>query len=152
MDIRSLLRPSSLLGAIALAVVSCGLAGLARADLPPPPGETTCTVGQEQKAGETCIACADSYHADVEACLRKWNPQGYSRRCRTGGTSAWTEVWCTGPDGGVADAAATGDGGEPVKKGDGCSVVLGGAGAGSGTTLALVGAALAAALIRRRRR
>ena len=110
--------------ALSVAVISL-FSATAQADIPPEPGYVeACTVQKQQKAGETCVLCTEAYHADREACVRKWMPQGYVSRCKTRGASAWSEVWCKGG----ADAGA--DGGATTDEGSSCSV--GGDGATSG--------------------
>jgi len=67
----------------------------ARADIAPSPDFVeTCTVGRQQRAGETCVECGDSYHGAPDACARQYEPRGYARRCRSSGASVWNEIWC----------------------------------------------------------
>jgi hypothetical protein len=66
-----------------------------RADVAPAPDFVeTCTLGRQQRNGETCVECGDSYHGAPDACARQYEPQGYSRRCRSSGASVWDEIWC----------------------------------------------------------
>ena len=67
----------------------------AKADLPPPKDYVEdCTVKKQQKTGETCISCGDSYFDDIDACQKQYQPKGYAKRCQTMGASVWKEVWC----------------------------------------------------------
>lgn len=143
------------LSAALLPALALGLAlpSLARADVPPEPGYVeTCTVENQQGAGEECLVCGDAYHGDVDAC-KKHEATGHSRRCKTRGASVWSEVWCK--PGAKQDAATTPPteiksdkppAPAPASAGGGkCSVV---ADAGGGWLLVVLGLALA----RRRRR
>jgi uncharacterized protein (TIGR03382 family) len=80
----------------ALAFAAClAFGATALADVPPPDGyEESCTVERQQRPSETCEACRDSYHGDVDACERRYTAAGYTFRCRTPGASVWTELWC----------------------------------------------------------
>jgi hypothetical protein len=68
-----------------------------RADIAPPPGYVEeCTIEKVQKKGEYCAPC-QAWHGDTELCTRTFegDKQKWSRRCRAGGASVWTEIWCT---------------------------------------------------------
>ncbi len=84
-----------------VAVISL-FSATAQADIPPEPGYVeACTVQKQQKAGETCVECRTN-HTETDGCLRKWMAEGYVSRCKTRGSSVWTEVWCKGgADGGT---------------------------------------------------
>jgi len=70
----------------------------ARADVAPPPGyRESCTVERQRRRGETCVECS-TFDEQPQACAQEHADDGYVRRCRTSGASAWTEVWC-GPAG-----------------------------------------------------
>lgn len=74
---------------------------LARADLPPPDGYVEqCTVEKQQAPGKTCIACQNDYRSLTtdagDPCQQKYEPQGYTKICKSWGASVWTEVWCSG--------------------------------------------------------
>lgn len=138
-------------------VLALVVPSLARADLPPPPGYVeSCTVEKQQGAGESCLACGDAYHGDVDACQRQHAGDGFARRCRTSGASVWTEVWCKKSAGGPAPAVEAKTEPQPAGKGEGtagatpassgsrCAVDAGG---GSGWLLA----ALGLVFVRRRR-
>jgi hypothetical protein len=105
---------------LALATLLLFTAGLAHADIAPPPGyKESCRIPKVRQPGEECVSCGDAYHGDVEACKRKLEPEGYAYRCQTQGASTWDEVWCrpAGADAGAsagegaADAEASADGG-----------------------------------------
>ena len=122
----------------------------ARADIPPPPGYVEgCTAAKQQKRGETCIECRDAYHADREACTRKWTQQGYTQRCKTSGASVWTEVWCATTDAGVSGDAPTM--GSREQGSGSCSVTRGDPGSARAPWALVVGF-IALAFGRRRRR
>lgn len=67
----------------------------ARADLAPPPGYVeTCTIENHEKDGtKKCSACS-TYFREPDKCVGLMKPQGYTKVCRAGGASTWTEVWC----------------------------------------------------------
>ena len=90
------IRAASLAAGLAAFV---GGTGPASADVAPAPDYVEqCTVAVVQEAGEQCVSCGDSYHGDREACARRFEPEGYARRCRTRGASTWDEVWCRPAD------------------------------------------------------
>jgi MYXO-CTERM domain-containing protein len=152
-----------LCGGIAMSLVGA----TAHADMPPPDDYVeTCSVAQQQKAGELCVSCQVTY-ADFEACKKLYEPQGYLNRCKTWGASVYSEVYCkVDPNAGTAGAggatapilnggaggslptstatatAAAGAGGqdpasEPKMDGGGCSISL--ATRQTPTVLALLG-------------
>lgn len=83
---------------LGFAVLLVVAAPAARADVPPPPGYVEqCQVAKVQKKGEFCTACSGSYYNDTEFCERRFSSDSrpWKFRCRTGGASVWTEIWCT---------------------------------------------------------
>jgi hypothetical protein len=154
-----------------LAFAPLAFAGVAHADVPPPPGYVeTCTVEQQQTGGARCEACRASYQ-DANACATRFASTQLQRRCRTSGASAWTEVWCetrvhvdpTGP----APETSPGPAPSPAPTAEvspatsvsaeqadasSCAIAVPGASRGAGLALATVLAGLAVALRRRARR
>lgn len=87
-------RTRSLVSSVAV-LAAATLTPAAFADVPPPPGYVeTCTVERQQRSGESCMLCGESYHGDRDACQRRYEPEGYEMRCRTPGASVWRELWC----------------------------------------------------------
>ncbi len=58
-----------------------------------PPAAETCTLGAQQRQGEDCLVCS-GWDGDSAKCLKRLSSQGYRQRCRSAGTSTWSEVWC----------------------------------------------------------
>ncbi len=123
-----------------LATLILFAAGLAHADIAPPPGyEEACQVKKVRQPGEECVSCGDAYHGDVEACRRKLEPEGYAHRCQTRGASTWDEVWCR------TAASEEEPAEEPVdepKAAGGCSMSVLGTGSVGGLALLVAGAVL----------
>ncbi|MBI4705366.1 MAG: hypothetical protein HY744_30030 [Deltaproteobacteria bacterium] len=89
-----LLRLSSCCGVLAAAAIALAT-GAARADIPPPPGYVEqCTVERQQKPGEICEACGESFFREPDACAKRYAGTPFGERCRTAGASVWTELWC----------------------------------------------------------
>ena len=79
---------------LAVALTVLGVAGSALADLAPPDDYVeNCTVETQQAAGETCVTCEVTFE-DFEACANTYEPQGYAKRCKTWGSSVYSEVFC----------------------------------------------------------
>lgn len=75
-------------------VASLAVPALAFADIPPPAGYVEqCTIEKQCKAEEEGVTCR-AYHSDREVCDKTHGKDGYTRRCKTRGASAWSEVWC----------------------------------------------------------
>jgi hypothetical protein len=71
------------------------LSPAARADIAPPPGYVEkCSVERQQRGGEECVLCSDSYFRAPDACQKRLQPARYEHRCQTAGASTWSEVWC----------------------------------------------------------
>lgn len=67
---------------------------LAFADIPPPPGYVEqCTIEKQCKKEEEGDACS-AWHGERDKCEKKHAQDGFVRKCRTGGASVWTEVYC----------------------------------------------------------
>ncbi len=66
---------------------------LAHADIAPPIHVQVCTVETQCRASEEGVSCVGS-HVDRDRCEKQYAKNGYARRCKTYGASAWTEVWC----------------------------------------------------------
>lgn len=79
---------SYLLIAICLCVVPQAFADVPR----PNRGPETCTVALVQGADESCRECASSFQGP--ACEDLFAETPLTFRCRRGGASHWTEVWC----------------------------------------------------------
>ncbi len=88
-------------GLLTACLAILGAARSAQADVAPPDDYVeTCTVEEQQGAGETCVTCQVSYE-DFEACATTYEPQGYTKRCKTAGASFYSEVYCrTGSESG----------------------------------------------------
>jgi len=67
----------------------------ARADIAPPPGYVEqCTLEKLQKDGtKTCQACS-TYFREPDKCEQQFAKTAYTKACRAGGASTWTEMWC----------------------------------------------------------
>lgn len=64
------------------------------ADLAPPPGYVEpCSIDNARQTGEECKSCS-TYFAEADACQKQYGARGYALRCKTRGTSTWSEVWC----------------------------------------------------------
>jgi hypothetical protein len=86
----------------ALCALFALVAPLARADVPPPGGET-CTLAH-QSGSTGCEECGANFNApDTCASLAQ---KGLEQRCRTSGGTVWTEIWCR-PGGGASTPAPT---------------------------------------------
>jgi hypothetical protein len=108
--------------ALTVSLAVFGVAGSALADMAPPDGYVeTCTVEQQQGAGETCVDCAVDY-TDFDACANTYEPQGYTKSCQTWGASVYTEVFCK----------AVEDGGSGGSAGSGATTATGGAASAGG--------------------
>jgi len=88
---------------------------LASADVAPPAGYVEqCTVDKQQAVGKSCVACPNDYRsfladAGPSACQVQYEPQGYTKACKSYGASVWTEVWChNDPDAGANITTPTG--------------------------------------------
>jgi len=82
------------LGAAALLEASTALA-----DMPPPEDYVeSCTVAQQQHAGETCVACTVTY-ADFQGCQKLYAPTTYAYRCKSWGASVYQEIYCSSQQG-----------------------------------------------------
>jgi hypothetical protein len=152
-----------------LAFTPLAFAGVAHADVPPPPGYVeTCTVEQQQTGGARCEACRANFQ-DASACETRFASTQMQRRCRTTGASVWTEVWCetrTHVDPAVpAPTPAPGPAPAPAPEtspaasvsaeqadASSCAVAAPGARGGAGLALVAVLGGLAVALRRRARR
>jgi hypothetical protein len=101
---------SSLIGAF---LATAAFAGIAAADVAPPEDYVeTCTLDQQQKPGESCVACQATYFDDPNPCEQQYDPLGYSKRCASWGTSH-TEIWCKGSEEGTGGSAGAGSTDEP---------------------------------------
>lgn len=94
---------------------SVGYVPLASADVAPPIGYVEqCTVEKQRAVGKSCVACPNDYRsfladAGPSACQAQYEPQGYTKACKSYGVSAWTEVWCrSDPDAGGDVTTPTG--------------------------------------------
>ncbi|MBN2193633.1 MAG: hypothetical protein JW751_12520 [Polyangiaceae bacterium] len=145
------------IGMVTITLIMLGGSGSARADLAPPEDFVeTCTVEQQQAAGETCVSCSVTYE-DFTVCANLYEPEGYAKRCKTWGASVFEEVYCKANQnpgtGGSPGTGGQGTGGTistsaPVSSTDeGCSVAFDRTGT-SGLLLALTAMGL---LFRRRR-
>jgi hypothetical protein len=93
---------------IGVLLATAAFAGMAAADVPPPEDYVeTCTLDQQQKPGEECVACQATYFDDPNPCQEQYGPLGYSNRCKSWGTSH-TEIWCKGSADGTGGSAGTG--------------------------------------------
>jgi|GEM_PF-2900396 len=87
---------------------------LARADVAPPDDYVEqCTVEKKQVTGLACVSCANDYRSFAtdagDPCALQYQPQGYTKNCKSWGASVWTEVWCKGQaDAGSEVTAPTG--------------------------------------------
>ena len=101
-------------GLLVCVAITIGNAQLALADVAPPAGYVEqCTVEKQQAPGKSCVACPNDYRSFVgdagDKCVQQYEPQGYTKVCKSWGASAWTEVWCTGDlDAGTAVTAPVG--------------------------------------------
>ncbi|MBN1609835.1 MAG: hypothetical protein JW940_24595 [Polyangiaceae bacterium] len=96
---------SSLIGVL---LATAAFAGIAAADVAPPEDYVeTCTLEQQQKPGEECVACQATYFDNPNPCQEKYDPLGYSQRCSSWGTSH-TEIWCKGSTAGTGGSAGAG--------------------------------------------
>lgn len=68
-------------------------AGAAHADIAPPAGWVETCTPERQCPGQQVDLCP-AYFGDREVCARKHAGDGFTRVCRTRGSSAWTELWC----------------------------------------------------------
>lgn len=83
---------------IALAALALALSTItsdARADLAPPPGYVEqCTLEKLQKDSTlTCESCS-TYFREADKCERQFAGTAFTKQCRAGGASTWTELWC----------------------------------------------------------
>jgi hypothetical protein len=87
-------------------VMLVGAPGVARADLPRPPGwEPTCTLDKEtKKGGGPCEQCRG--WRDPDPCQIALEAKGFARRCTEGGAGSFVAVWCKGAVG-AANAVDT---------------------------------------------
>ena len=122
-----------------IVVALLALAGVARADLPPPPDIVeACTVAV-CPAGTTSQTCAASFEGrgDCEALEAK----GYVRACKSAGASAWTEVMCASTAGNEPPVTPATPKGVPAPTAGGCATAPAGS---SGAALLLALGVLAA--------
>lgn len=93
---------SLLCGYILLASVP----SVALADVAPPIGYIEkCTVKKQQKADEVCRWCR-TYFRKPKACQKRFKTTVFKKRCRKGGASVWSELWCA-PKKAIKQKAAT---------------------------------------------
>lgn len=66
----------------------------ALADIPPPVGWVeSCTVAMQAREGRECRDCS-TYHGNPPTFCSDQVGAGFTKVCRSRGSSAWTEVWC----------------------------------------------------------
>jgi hypothetical protein len=110
------MKYSNLLSVIGAFLATAVFAGIASADVAPPEDYVeTCTLEQQQKPGEQCVACQATYFDDPNPCQEQYGPLGYSNRCKSWGTSH-TEIWCQDSAQGAGGSAGAG-GTEPAEAG-----------------------------------
>lgn len=79
---------------LVLLVASLASVPAALADVPPPEGYVeTCTVEKACAKGEEATACR-TFFKEPQKCKNELAKDGWARKCKTRGASAWTEVWC----------------------------------------------------------
>jgi MYXO-CTERM domain-containing protein len=79
--------------ALLAAAVAFTLAGAAAADVTVPGYVETCSLAKQAKAGQECFDCR-AYYGNHDHCSDSLASFGFTQTCRTGGASAWSEVWC----------------------------------------------------------
>ena len=86
------------LSSVAIAL-ACALGPrLARADIAPPPGYVEqCTLAKQSKPQDECHACS-AFYGNAAHCSESLKSYGFTQRCRTGGASVWSEIWCRKKD------------------------------------------------------
>ena len=68
--------------------------GVAHADLAPPAGYVeTCTLEKQATPADECYSCR-AYYGNRDHCSSSLQSYGFASRCRSGGASVWSEVWC----------------------------------------------------------
>jgi MYXO-CTERM domain-containing protein len=91
---RDMRAPAPTLFALLTAACLSTIAARAGADVAPPrPGPETCTVQKQARPGSECLACG-AFFGNPEHCSASLASYGFTSACRTGGASAWSEVWC----------------------------------------------------------
>ena len=117
-----------------IVVALLALAGVARADLPPPPDIVeACTVAvcPTGTTGQTCAASFEG-RGDCEALEAK----GYVRACKSAGASVWTEVMCSATTGNGPPPTPVPPTGLPTPAAGGCATTPAGS-SGAALLLAL---------------
>jgi hypothetical protein len=110
------MKYSNIFAVIGAWLATAAFARIATADVAPPDDYVeTCTLEQQQKPGEECVACQATYFDDPNPCQQQYGPLGYSNRCSSWGTSH-TEIWCKGSAQGAGGSAGAG-GTEPAEAG-----------------------------------